>query len=131
MAVSVPFLRLCGFTIGGWLMARAADVAANKLAAGASDREFLEAKLATAHFYATQVLPQVLALEQIVCSRERSGGGNRRRADLIEPFAEARMDRRNFLAMGGVAAVAGAGITAAHETHAHIPAGSSCHRASC
>ena len=33
---------------------------------GASDREFLEAKLATAHFYATQVLPQVLALEQIV-----------------------------------------------------------------
>jgi hypothetical protein len=67
MAVSVPFLRLCGFTIGGWLMARAADVAANNLAAGASDREFLDAKLATAHFYATQVLPQVLALEQIVC----------------------------------------------------------------
>jgi hypothetical protein len=67
MAVSVPFLRLCGFTIGGWLMARAADVAANNLAAGASDREFLDAKLATAHFYATQVLPQVLSLEQIVC----------------------------------------------------------------
>jgi alkylation response protein AidB-like acyl-CoA dehydrogenase len=67
MAVSVPFLRLCGFTIGGWLMARAADLAANNLAAGASDREFLDAKLATAHFYATQVLPQVLALEQIVC----------------------------------------------------------------
>ena len=66
MAVSVPFLRLCGFTIGGWLMARAADIAANKLAAGGSDREFLDAKLATAHFYATQVLPQVLALEQIV-----------------------------------------------------------------
>ena len=59
--------ELCGFTIGGWLMARAAVVAANKLAAGASDREFLDAKLATAHFYATQVLPQVLALEQVVC----------------------------------------------------------------
>jgi alkylation response protein AidB-like acyl-CoA dehydrogenase len=66
MAVSVPFLRLCGLTIGGWLMARAADVAAAKLAGGASDREFMEAKLASAHFYAIQVLPQVLALEQIV-----------------------------------------------------------------
>ena len=66
MAVSVPFLRLCGLTIGGWLMARAADIAAQQARAGASDREFLEAKLASAHFYATQVLPQVLALEQIV-----------------------------------------------------------------
>jgi hypothetical protein len=66
MAVSVPFLKLCGFTIGGWLMARAADIAARRLAAGASDRTFLEGKLATAQFYATQVLPQVLALEQIV-----------------------------------------------------------------
>jgi acyl-CoA dehydrogenase len=66
MAVSVPFLKLCGFTIGGWLMARAADIAANKLAGGASDREFLDAKLASAHFYAVQVLPQVLTFEHIV-----------------------------------------------------------------
>jgi hypothetical protein len=66
MAVSVPFLKLCGFAIGGWLMARAADIAARKLAQGADDREFLAAKLASAHFYATQVLAQVLALEQTV-----------------------------------------------------------------
>jgi acyl-CoA dehydrogenase len=66
MAVSVPFLKLCGFTIGGWLMARAADVAANKLAGGAADREFLDAKLASAHFFAVQVLPQVLTFEHIV-----------------------------------------------------------------
>ena len=66
MAVSVPYLRLCGLVIGGWLMARAADVAATRLEGGAADREFLEGKLATAHFYATQVLPQALALEQIV-----------------------------------------------------------------
>src|SRR5262245_29190701 len=38
MAVSVPFLKICGLTIGGWLMARAATVAAQKLAAG-NDRE--------------------------------------------------------------------------------------------
>ncbi len=66
MAVSVPFLKLCGFTVGGWLMARAADIAASKLAGGASDREFLDAKLASAHFYAVQVLPQVLTFEHIV-----------------------------------------------------------------
>ena len=66
MAVSVPFLKLCGFTIGGWLMARAADIAAGKLAQGSPDREFLEAKIASAHFYATQVLPQALALEHVV-----------------------------------------------------------------
>jgi hypothetical protein len=66
MAVSVPFLKFCGLTIGGWLLARSAEVAANKLSLGASDREFMEAKLASAHFFATQVLPQVLTLEYIV-----------------------------------------------------------------
>jgi 3-(methylthio)propanoyl-CoA dehydrogenase len=66
MAVSVPFLKLCGLTIGGWLIARGADVAASKLAGGAADREFYEAKLASALFYATQVLPQALTLEYIV-----------------------------------------------------------------
>src|SRR5690349_5723719 len=65
MAVSVPFLRFCGLAIGGWLMARAADVAAQRLASGAKDREFFEAKLATADFYAAQVLPQVLTLEHV------------------------------------------------------------------
>jgi len=65
MAVSVPFLRLCGLTIGGWLMARSADIAAQRLVAGTSDRQFFEAKLATAHFYSSQVLPQVLTLENI------------------------------------------------------------------
>jgi alkylation response protein AidB-like acyl-CoA dehydrogenase len=68
MAVSVPFLRFCGLAIGGWLMARSAGIAAVKLAQGGSDREFLEGKLATAHFYVTQVLPEVLSLEQ-VCVR--------------------------------------------------------------
>jgi 3-(methylthio)propanoyl-CoA dehydrogenase len=66
MAVSVPFLKLCALTIGGWLMARSADIASRKLSDGASDREFFEAKICTAHFYATQVLPRTLALEQIV-----------------------------------------------------------------
>jgi hypothetical protein len=66
MAVSVPFLKLCGITMGAWLMARGADVAAHKLSGGTADREFLTAKVATARFYAAQVLPQALTLEHIV-----------------------------------------------------------------
>jgi alkylation response protein AidB-like acyl-CoA dehydrogenase len=65
MAVSVPFLKICGLVIGGWLMARAADIAARKLEAG-TDREFFAAKLATALFYAQQELPQSLAFEAII-----------------------------------------------------------------
>jgi 3-(methylthio)propanoyl-CoA dehydrogenase len=75
MAVSVPFLRLCALTIGGWLLARSADIAARKLEGGATDREFFEAKIATAHFYATQVLPQTVALEQIVIHGGESVAG--------------------------------------------------------
>jgi acyl-CoA dehydrogenase len=65
MAVSVPFLKICGLTVGGWLMARAAAIAAQKLAAG-NDREFHEAKITSANFFAAQVLPQTLALEQMI-----------------------------------------------------------------
>ena len=65
-AVSVPFLKLCGCVMGGWLLAKSADIAARKLAAGDADREFLAGKLASARFYAEQVLPQAAALAQVV-----------------------------------------------------------------
>ena len=48
------------------LKMRASDIAARRLAGGAADREFYEAKIATAHFFATHLLPRTLALEQIV-----------------------------------------------------------------
>jgi alkylation response protein AidB-like acyl-CoA dehydrogenase len=57
-ACSVPYLRLWGTVAGGWQMARAAQIAANKIAAGDPDAEFYRAKLATAAFYATHVLAQ-------------------------------------------------------------------------
>ena len=67
-AVAVPFLRLAGLTLGGWLMTRAARHAALELASGDldHDRGFLEAKLQMAAFYAAQILPQTLGLAQIV-----------------------------------------------------------------
>ncbi|MBV8499723.1 MAG: acyl-CoA dehydrogenase [Candidatus Eremiobacteraeota bacterium] len=55
---SVPYLRLWGTVAGGWQMARAAKIAAAKVAAGDADAEFYRAKLATAAFYATHVLSQ-------------------------------------------------------------------------
>jgi alkylation response protein AidB-like acyl-CoA dehydrogenase len=57
-ACSVPYLRLWGVVAGGWQMARAAQIAAAKIAAGDGETEFYRAKLATASFYATHVLSQ-------------------------------------------------------------------------
>jgi alkylation response protein AidB-like acyl-CoA dehydrogenase len=57
-ACSVPYLRLWGTVAGGWQMARAAQIAAAKIAANDSEAEFYRAKLATAAFYATHVLSQ-------------------------------------------------------------------------
>ena len=65
-AVSIPFLKLCGFALGGWLLAKSAAIAERKLAAGASDRKFLEGKIASARFYAEHILPQSLALGRTV-----------------------------------------------------------------
>jgi hypothetical protein len=65
-AVSVPYLKLCGYVMGGWLLAKSADIAARKLAAGDADREYLAGKIASARFYAEQVLPQALGLARVV-----------------------------------------------------------------
>ena len=66
LAVSVPLLRLAGYALGGWMLAKSADIAARKLAAGASDADFLRGKVAAARFYATHVLPQTQALLKVV-----------------------------------------------------------------
>ena len=64
LAVSVPYLRLCGYVIGGWLMAKAAATAAQHK--DGTDRDFYQAKLRTALFYAEHVLPTAVALAQVV-----------------------------------------------------------------
>ena len=76
--VGVPYLRLCGIVLGGWLMTRAAHIAAARLGAGTGDQTFMRAKLQSARCYATQVLPQALALSRTV----RTGGGCIEEADV-------------------------------------------------
>jgi hypothetical protein len=64
MAVSVPYLKLCGYVLGGWLLAKSAAIAAARTAG--TERDFYAAKLRTAAFYAAQVLPGAAALARIV-----------------------------------------------------------------
>ena len=65
-AGAVPYLKLCGTVIGGWLMARLADAATTQLARGGTDADFLAAKRITAHHYALHVLPEARALRDAV-----------------------------------------------------------------
>jgi 3-(methylthio)propanoyl-CoA dehydrogenase len=65
-AGAVPYLMMCGTVIGGWLMARSADVATTLLASGDVDVAYLAAKRITAHHYALHVLPEAGALRDAV-----------------------------------------------------------------
>jgi 3-(methylthio)propanoyl-CoA dehydrogenase len=64
LAVSVPYLKLCGYVLGGWLLAKSAALA--EAGAGGAERDFYRAKIRTAAFYAAQVLPLASALAQVV-----------------------------------------------------------------
>jgi len=70
MAVSVPYLKLCGYVAGGWLLAKSAAIAARHTSG--AEREFYAAKVRTAAFYAAQVLPNAAALARVV----ESGGAS-------------------------------------------------------
>jgi 3-(methylthio)propanoyl-CoA dehydrogenase len=67
LAASVSYLMLTGYVCGGWQMARAALAARARLAAG-RDAGFCRAKIATATFYAEQILPKATALLTVVKS---------------------------------------------------------------
>jgi 3-(methylthio)propanoyl-CoA dehydrogenase len=64
MAVSVPYLKLCGCVTGGWLLARSAAIAAAQTSS--AERDFYAAKVRTAAFYAAQLLPAAQALARVV-----------------------------------------------------------------
>jgi len=65
-AGAVPFLKLSGTVVGGWLMARGAEAAAVQLAAGSAETDFLQAKLHTARHYMAHVMVEAAALSEIV-----------------------------------------------------------------
>jgi len=66
LTAAVPYLHLAVTVCGGWLMGRAALAAARRLAEGDSDTAFCRGKIASARFYADQLLPQAAAYAETV-----------------------------------------------------------------
>ncbi|HZL58499.1 MAG TPA: acyl-CoA dehydrogenase [Stellaceae bacterium] len=62
LAGAEPYLKLLGNVAGGWLLAQSAAAARRRLAAGDSDKRFLEAKIATCRFFAAHRLALAPAL---------------------------------------------------------------------
>ncbi len=60
-AAAFNLLMLMGTVTGGWQLARGALAAERRVAAGEGDAAFLQGRLATARFYATQVAPRAKA----------------------------------------------------------------------
>ncbi|MEZ5498034.1 MAG: acyl-CoA dehydrogenase [Steroidobacteraceae bacterium] len=65
-AVAVPFVRLTGVVLGGWMMAKSAAIAQASLAGAGDDAAFYRAKLQSARFYIDHVMPEALAAAAIV-----------------------------------------------------------------
>ena len=65
-AGSVTYLMLAGNLMAGWQMARSLLVAEAQLADGGGDTAFLEAKVATARFYAEHILSKAPGLRDAI-----------------------------------------------------------------
>ena len=63
-AGAYPYMELMGLVTLGWMWLKMAAVSSQALAGGADDRQFHEAKLATARFYAQRELPLSSALRR-------------------------------------------------------------------
>lgn len=66
LTAAVPYLSLAVVVCNGWMMAKAALAAVAYLEKGEGDMPFYRAKLATARFYADQLLPQAIAFAETV-----------------------------------------------------------------
>ncbi|MFL6663929.1 MAG: acyl-CoA dehydrogenase [Rhizobacter sp.] len=80
-AGSVPYLLLAGNVMAGWQMARALLVAEEQLADGTGDTAFLQAKVATARFYADHLLSRAPAARDAILE-----GGDSVNALALESF---------------------------------------------
>jgi len=70
-AGATPFLRLLGTVVGGWFHAKMAEVAQSKIDSGEGDEQASD-KIATARFYAHQILPSTAGLVAPVTRGESS-----------------------------------------------------------
>jgi len=63
---SVPYLMLAGNVVAGWQLARALLIAEDQLTQGVGDAAFLQAKIATARFYAEHLLSKAPATRDAI-----------------------------------------------------------------
>jgi hypothetical protein len=63
-AASVPYMHLAGIVALGLMWLRMATAASAAIAQGVGDRQFMEAKLATARFYAERIIPDTVSLRR-------------------------------------------------------------------
>ncbi|MEO6743931.1 MAG: acyl-CoA dehydrogenase [Caldimonas sp.] len=80
-AGSVPYLMLAGNVVAGWQLGRALLVAEDQLRDGIGDAAFLQAKIATAHFYALHLLSKAPGLRDAIVE-----GGESVTAMALEAF---------------------------------------------
>ncbi|MDO9313788.1 MAG: acyl-CoA dehydrogenase [Burkholderiaceae bacterium] len=74
-AGSVPYLMLAGKVLAGWQLARALVIAENQLAQGSGDEPFLQAKIATARFFAEHILSTVPGMRDAIVNGADSVNG--------------------------------------------------------
>jgi acyl-CoA dehydrogenase len=57
-AGAVDYLRMMGIVVTGWMWGRMAKIAQEKLAAGATNKAFYEAKLVCARYWMERLMPE-------------------------------------------------------------------------
>jgi acyl-CoA dehydrogenase len=72
LSAAVPYLHLAVTVCGGWFMGKAALAASGHIDAGEGDTAFYRAKIASACFYADQMLPQATAYGETVRAGDRA-----------------------------------------------------------
>ncbi len=75
LTAAVPYLHLAVTVTGGWLMAKSALAAAAHLEKGEGDLPFYRGKIASARFYADQMLPQAASYAEIVMAGDSGLSG--------------------------------------------------------
>ncbi len=76
LTAAVPYLHLAVTVSGGWFMGKAALAAAGYLESGEGDQQFYRNKIATARFYADQLLPQAAACAETVMAGDGAIAGS-------------------------------------------------------
>ena len=72
MSAAFEYMEYAGYACLAWCWARMAVKAADKIAEGATDVAFLQAKIDTAKFYMERIAPRTLSLKESMLASPES-----------------------------------------------------------